>query len=103
MDLSIRIVLCGNTCDIGIIQMLDLNVQKIFLQNKASGVRPVNFTQLAALMDISYKHLRYLINRGRQDDVERIAEALRISPNQLTSKDTRFFGGSVSENFRTIG
>ena len=83
--------------------MLDLNVQKIFLRNKALGVRPTNFTQLAALMDISYKHLRHLINRGREDDVERIAKAWGVRSDDLTFQDRRFFGGSVSENFQRIG
>ena len=63
--------------------MLEYKVKRFLLDNEFSKTRPLNMTQLAAVMEISDKHLRTLMRRGRLDDVERIAKGLGIEPAQL--------------------
>jgi len=64
--------------------MLEHKVKRILLDNEYAQARPYRMTHLAAALDISERHLRNLLKRGRQDDIERIARGLNIDPVYLT-------------------
>lgn len=65
--------------------MLIAKVQKILVDNRWSHPRaePSTMTQLAIRMGISYKHLSYLVNRGKPEDIARIAKGLGVDPSSL--------------------
>lgn len=63
--------------------MLAHKVQKILLDNKFAKIQPSTMNQLAARIGISYKRLTELINRAREDDIERIAKALDVDSSEL--------------------
>ena len=64
--------------------MLEYKVKRILLDNEYAQTRPLNMTQLAQAMDMSERHLRNLLKRGREDDIERIAKGLRIAVDQIS-------------------
>lgn len=64
--------------------MLGLKIKKILLENEYAGKSPANMSQLAAIMGLSYKRVYEMVRRERQDDIERLAKGLGISPNQLS-------------------
>ena len=64
--------------------MLRLKVKKKLLENQFSGKVPANMTQLAAAVGISPKHLYFLLDHGRPQDIDRIAKGLGISKDQLS-------------------
>lgn len=64
--------------------MLELKVKRILLDNKFSGTGPGTMTQLAAAVGISHKHLLDLLRRGRQDDIDRIANGLGVDSAYLS-------------------